>query len=217
MKTIKIILVDDQELLLKGMAAILNAQPDFEVVESVSNETRLIEIINSDERIDVLILDVNLNDNDPEILLQNIRSIRPELPILYLTIMRGIRMFHRLEKYGIQGYILKDIAYNQLFEAIRVVNENGTYFSEDISLNFEKDQSITEKSFVSVQKNILSPRELEILQLVCKEYSSADVAKRLFISTKTVDTHRQNLMIKLGVNNTVGLVKYAIKNNLIDN
>lgn len=217
MKTIKIILVDDQELLLKGMAAILNAQPDFEVVESVSNETRLIEIINSDERIDVLILDVNLNDNDPEILLQIIRSIRPQLPILYLTIMRGIRMFHRLEKYGIQGYILKDIAYNQLFEAIRVVNENGTYFSEDISLNFEKDQSITEKSFVSVQKNILSPRELEILQLVCKEYSSADVAKRLFISTKTVDTHRQNLMIKLGVNNTVGLVKYAIKNNLIDN
>ncbi|MCA0362999.1 MAG: response regulator transcription factor [Bacteroidetes bacterium] len=216
MKTINIVLVDDHELLLKGMASVLSTQADFNVTGIFTNGDKFLDTLENNPDPDILILDVNLNENEPEVLLQHIRKIRPELPILYLTILRGSRMFHRLEKFGIQGYLLKDIAYEPLFEAIRVISKGGTYFSDDITLNFEKDQSIKEKGFLNQHKNMLSPREQEILQLICKEYSSADIAEKLYISTKTVDTHRQNLMIKLGVSNSVGLVKYAIKNNLVE-
>lgn len=216
MKPIKIVIVDDHELLLKGMSAVLSSQHDFEVISTFGDEQSLLNALENKLEIDVLILDVNLNDNDPELLLFKIRSLRPFLPVMYLTILRGIRMYHRLSKHIIQGYLLKDIEYSKLFEAVRVIASGGSYFSENIALNFEKDQSIKEKGFISTHKNMLSPREQEILHLICKENSSSEIAEKLFISAKTVDTHRQNLMIKLGVTNSIGLVKFAIKNNLIE-
>jgi two-component system, NarL family, response regulator NreC len=208
---IRICIVDDHELLLNGMASILSNQPDFTVTNTFTGGYDLLE---SRFDFNLLILDVNLKDIDTEELLKKVRNRYPKMPILYLTILRGQRIFHKLEKHHIQGYILKDIAYEELFDAIRVVANGGTYFSKDIALDFEKDQSIHEKAFVN-QSVTLSPREAEILKMICDEYSSSQIADKLFISSKTVDTHRQNLMIKLGVNNTVGLVKYAFQNQLL--
>lgn len=208
---IEICLVDDHELLLNGMASILSSQQDFSVKYTFTKGTQLLE---SDFNFDLLILDVNLKDIETEDLLKKVRNIHKNIPILYLTILRGQRVFHKLSKHNIQGYILKDIAYEELFEAIRTIANGGTYFTKDIALDFEKDQSIHEKAFVN-QSVTLSPREAEILKMICNEYSSSQIADKLFISSKTVDTHRQNLMIKLGVNNTVGLVKYAFQNQLL--
>ena len=207
----RICLVDDHVLLLNGMAAILSTQSDFIVSKTF---TKGLELLESDIDFDLLILDVNLKDIETEDLLKKIRTLQPHIPILYLTILRGQRIFHKLEKHHIQGYILKDIDYDELFKAIRIIVNGGTYFTKDISLDFEKDQSIHEKAFVN-QNVTLSPREMEILKLICNEYSSSQIADKLFISPKTVDTHRQNLMIKLGVNNTVGLVKYAFNNQMV--
>ncbi|MGL4630447.1 MAG: LuxR C-terminal-related transcriptional regulator [Leadbetterella sp.] len=207
----RICIVDDHELLLNGMASILNAQPDFEVSDTF---TMGLDLLESDFNFDVLILDVNLKDIDAEDLLKKVREKHASIPIIYLTILRGQRIFHRLEKYTIQGYVLKDIAYEELYDGIRKVAKGGTYFAKDISLDFEKDQSIHEGAFVN-QNISLSPREKEILRMICDEHSSAQIADKLFISAKTVDTHRQNLMIKLGVNNAVGLVKYAFQNQLL--
>ena len=208
---IEICLVDDHELLLNGMASILSSQQDFSVKYTFTKGAQLLE---SDFNFDLLILDVNLKDIETEDLLKKVRNIHKNFPILYLTILRGQRVFHKLAKHNIQGYILKDIAYEELFEAIRTIAKGGTYFTKDIALDFEKDQSIHEKAFVN-QSVTLSPREAEILKMICDEYSSSQIADKLFISSKTVDTHRQNLMIKLGVNNTVGLVKYAFQNQLL--
>lgn len=193
------------------MAAILSTQSDFSVSKTYTNGLELLE---SDFDFDLLILDVNLKDIETEDLLKKIRILQPDIPILYLTILRGQRIFHKLEKHHIQGYILKDILYEELFGAIRNVVNGGTYFTKDISLDFEKDQSIQEKAFVN-HNVTLSPRESEILKLICNEYSSSQIADKLFISPKTVDTHRQNLMIKLGVNNAIGLVKYAFQHQML--
>lgn len=207
----RICLVDDHELLLNGMAAILSTQSDFFISKTY---TKGLDLLENNFDFDLLILDVNLKDIETEDLLKKIRNSSPTIPILYLTILRGQRIFHKLEKHHIQGYILKDIDYEELFKAIRIVAKGGTYFTKDISLDFEKDQSILEKAFVN-QSITLSPRETEILKMICNEYSSSQIADKLFISPKTVDTHRQNLMIKLGVNNTVGLVKYAFQNQIV--
>lgn len=213
---IKICLVDDHELLVRGLGQIISLQNDFEVVNVCMSGQETLAFLKTNPCIDLLLLDVNLPDMEPEELLAKIREIAPNLPIMYLTILRGLRIFHRLEKYTFQGYLLKDTSYETLFEAIRTVAGGGVYFSKDIQLNFAKDQSIHEKSYVNKEAGIvLSKREKEILQLICQEYSSAQIADRLFISISTVDTHRQNIMIKLGVSNTVGLVKYAFANNLL--
>ena len=215
---IKICLVDDHELLLRGLAMIIDAQTDFEVMHTYGAGQEILDFLATNPSIDLLMLDVNLPDMEPEDLLSKIREINPSLPIIYLTILRGSRVFHRLEKFSFQGYLLKDTSYEELFEAIRVVNGGGTYYSKSLEFDFAKDQSIQENGYVNKNAGgVLSRREKEILTLVCREYSSAQIAEKLFISVSTVDTHRQNIMIKLGVNNTVGLVKYAINFNLIDN
>ncbi len=215
---IKLCLVDDHELLLRGLAVIIETQNDFKVVHTCASAQEVVDFVATAPEIDILMLDVNLPDSDPEELLTNIRSINPSLPIIYLTILRGSRTFHRLQKLVFQGYLLKDTSYDEVFQAIRTVYEGGTHYSKSIELDFSKDQSIHESSYINKQAGvILSKREKEILTLICQEYSSAQIANKLFISVSTVDTHRQNIMIKLGVSNTVGLVKYAINYKLIEN
>lgn len=213
---IKLCLVDDHELLLKGLATIIDTQEDFSVIKTCQSGNELLNWLAQTTEIDVLILDVNLPDFDTEELLIKIRKINPKIPILYLTILRGSRMFHKLRKHSFQGYLLKDTSYDILFDAIRAISNGGFYYSDDIDLNFSKDESIHESSYINKSSAVvLSNREKQILKLICEEYSSSQIAEKLFVSVSTVDTHRQNMMIKLGVNNTVGLVKYAFTYDLI--
>lgn len=212
LKHIRIAVIDDHELFRRGITRLINNIEHFSVIAEFEDGTSLTESL-LEIAVDLLLLDVQLPDTEPQELLQKIRELRPELPILYLTMMRGHRVFRKLERQGISGYILKDITLAELETAITTVANGGTYFTEDIYLN-----DTIQPSTVTTPKNkmyeLLSPREQEILILICKEYSSAAIAKLLFVSVSTVDTHRKNLMQKLGVSNTVGLVKYAIQNGI---
>jgi DNA-binding NarL/FixJ family response regulator len=166
---------------------------------------------------DVLLLDVYLPDLGEEEIIQQIRGIRPELRIIYLTLLRGTRYIHKLSKYKIQGYVLKNASLDELLTALQTVHGGGSFFSKDIHIgdrneDFRNTVTIEDKQI----DEILSKRELEVLRLICKEFSNAEIAEKLFLSVSTVETHRKNLIAKLGVNNTVGLVKFALRNNLID-
>lgn len=212
---LKIALVDDHDIFIRGLQKILEYEDDLEVVALYKSGQELIDN-GSKLAIDVLLLDVQLPDYQPEDLLKQLRLIAPNLAIIYLTLLRGTRFFHKLQKYSIQGYVLKDAPIEELTAAIRKVAAGGTYFSEKIEVVGLEDEFKNTVTYADKKVNdILSPREIEILKLVCQEYSSADIAAKLFLSVGTVDTHRKNILIKLGVNNTVGLVKYALKNNLI--
>lgn len=213
-KLVRIVLVDDHELFLRGIERLLEGQPDIRIVSTYKDGTSLLRDL-PDLDIDLLLLDLQLPDMEPENLLKAIIKIRPELPILYLTMMRGARIFRRLEKYPIGGYILKDASLDELCKAIKLVSSGENYYSRDVSLHHEnKANTVTlPKERLS---ELISPREKEVLQLICKEYSSAEIAKQLYVSTSTIDTHRKNMLLKLGVQNTVGLVKFAIKNGLFD-
>ncbi|RYF93634.1 MAG: response regulator transcription factor, partial [Chitinophagaceae bacterium] len=167
--------------------------------------------------IDVLLLDVHLGDINEEDLIKEIRIIRPDLKIIYLTMMRGTRFIHKLSKHGIQGYVLKNASIGELKTAIIAVAGGGEYYSKEINIaDAEQDFRFTITLDDRKVDEILSKREIEILTLICKEFSNADIAARLFLSISTVETHRKNLIAKLGVNNTVGLVKFALKNKLIE-
>lgn len=212
---IKLFITEDQEMYLEGLTLLLKRKNDIVITGTAANGNELLASLPSLTGV-ILLLDVHLPDMDEEILLKEIRKVNPSQKIIYLTLMRGTRFIHKLMKHGIQGYVLKNAALEELYEAIKIVNEGGTYFSKEIDVISENDFRSTITIEESKVNQILSKREIEVLKLVCKEYSNSDIAEKLFLSVSTVETHRKNLIAKLGVHNTVGLVKYALKNNLID-
>ena len=213
---IRVFITDDHEIYLEGLALLLGKQDGIEVIGTATTGKGLLDQVQNLQA-DVLLLDVYLPDLGEEEILQQIRAARPELRIIYLTLLRGTRYIHKLSKYNIQGYVLKNASLDELMQALKVVNDGGTFFSKDIHIG-DRDEDFRNTITIEDKQidEILSRRELEVLRLICKEYSNAEIAEKLFLSVSTVETHRKNLIAKLGVNNTVGLVKFALRNNLID-
>ena len=213
---IRVFITDDHEIYLEGLSLLLGKQEGIEVIGTATSGKELLEQVR-DLQADILLLDVYLPDLGEEEILQQIRSLRPDLRIIYLTLLRGTRYIHKLSKYNIQGYILKNASLDELLQALRTVCDGGSYFSKDIHIG-DRDEDFRNTITIEDKQidEILSRRELEVLRLICKEYSNAEIADKLYLSVSTVETHRKNLIAKLGVNNTVGLVKFALRNNLID-
>jgi two-component system response regulator NreC len=213
---IRVFITDDHEIYLEGLTLLLGKQEGIEVIGTATTGKELLGQV-QDLQADILLLDVYLPDLGEEELLQQIRAARPDLRIIYLTLLRGTRYIHKLSKYNIQGYVLKNASLDELLQALRVVQDGGSYFSKDIHIG-DRDEDFRNTITIEDKQidEILSRRELEVLRLICKEYSNAEIADKLFLSVSTVETHRKNLIAKLGVNNTVGLVKFALRNNLID-
>lgn len=212
MKT-KIYILDDHEIFLNGLVKLL--EDTFEIKGSFTKSEDLLQALTI-ETVEVLVLDVQLPEISAEDLLQRIRADFPTQKIIYLTLLRGTRMIQKLQKFGIQGYVLKNAPTEELLKGIKAVADGQTYFSKEIdSINNDNDLKNTLTFPGNKVEDILSPREVEILKLVCEEMSSSEIAAKLFLSVSTVDTHRKNILIKLGVSNTVGLVKYALKHQLL--
>jgi two-component system response regulator NreC len=214
---IRVFITDDHEIYLEGLALLLSRQEGIEVIGTATSGKELLGRVQQGLPADILLLDVYLPDISEEELVQQIRATHPDLRIIYLTLLRGTRYVHKLAKYNIQGYILKNASLEELLGALRAVQDGGSYFSKDIHIG-DRDEDFRNTITIEDKQidEILSRRELEVLRLICKEYSNAEIADKLFLSVSTVETHRKNLIAKLGVNNTVGLVKFALRNNLTD-
>ncbi len=212
----RVYITDDHEMYLEGLSLLLQKQTELEVTGTSSNAADLLNLLPTMSPEDILLLDVNLPDMEEEELIRKIRELRPKQKVIYLTLIRGTRYVHKLLKYQIQGYVLKNASVEELLAAIDTVHKGGQYFSKEIDILSDGDFRNTLTIEDRKVGEILSKREVEVLKLVCKEFSNAEIAQKLFLSISTVETHRKNLIAKLGVQNTVGLVKFAIRNNLID-
>ncbi len=212
---IKVFIVEDHEMYLEGLALLLKKQNDINVMGTASTGGMLLRQLPS-LNADILLLDVHLPDIGEEELLMEIRTNQPNQKVIYLTLMRGTRYIHKLIRHNIQGYILKNAPVEELMNAIREVDRGGTYFSKEIDILSENDFRATLTLEEKKAGDILSKREMEILTLICKEFSNGEIAEKLFLSVSTIETHRKNIISKLGVNNTVGLVRFALKNKLIE-
>ncbi len=202
---------------LEGLTLLLEKYPGFEVEGSSRDGKHFLEALPQLDEDIILLLDVHLPDTEPEELMIRVRELKPRMRIIFLTLMRGTRFIHKLMKYNIQGYILKSASIEELMEAMRIVYNGGTFYSKDIDISIKEDDA---RSTIIIDSrkidDILTRREQEILQLICKEFSNSEIADRLFLSVGTVETHRKRIISKLGVNNTVGLVKFAIRHGLIN-
>ncbi len=214
---VKVYIVEDHEMYLEGLTLLLGKYPDIEVTGSSRDGKSFLQALPSLSEDLILLLDVHLPDTEPEELMIKVREAHPKMRIIFLTLMRGTRFIHKLMKYNIQGYILKSAPIEELIQAIKIVAEGGTFFTKDIDIIAKTDDA---RNMVTIDSrkvdDILTKREQEILQLVCKEFSNAEIAEKLFLSIGTVETHRKRIIAKLGVNNTVGLVKFAVRHGLIN-
>jgi two-component system, NarL family, response regulator NreC len=216
---IKILLADDHSLYLDGIELLLKKNNSFEILAKANTGKTAIEMAKQFSSLaDIMLLDLHLPDLNAVEILTEIRKFTNTLKVVILTHQKGNRYLPKLKKLGISGYILKNIETNNFTNALEIINNNGAFYSEGIT-DITKDEDVYIKSSVIIFNEtkdiILSEREKEILVMVCNEMSSSEIAKKIFLSTGTIDTHRKNIMMKLGVTNSVGLVKYALKNRLI--
>ena len=214
---IKIHLADDHQVLIDGMLAVLNTNSKFEVVGHSLNGVDLVDTVKKNKA-EILVMDINMPEKDGIEVLKEFSEKGYTCRVIILSSYDDVKLIKEVLKLGASGYLSKQCAGESILEAIEVVSTGKDYFSENIqdkilsSFSGHATNNTTKEFQLS---NILTERELEILKLISLELSGKEIGEKLFISSHTVETHRKNLIKKLNVKNTIGLVKYAIKNNLI--
>jgi len=209
---IKILIADDHEIVHDGLRLLLRNHPEYEIVHTCLNGKAALEYLVQNP-VDIIISDISMPIMDGIELTSQVKRLYPDTKVLVLTVHHDDETVRSILAVEAEGYILKNTGTKKLVEALSSVAAGDTYYSQEIVSIIIKGLSAADKKVVAVAQ--LSPRELEILQLVVDELTTNAIAEKLFLSPKTIDTHRKNILKKTGVKSIVGLIKYAIQNELV--
>ena len=212
---IKVLIADDHKVFRDGIISILEGEEDIEVVGEAGNGREVMELLTKVQP-DVILMDISMGDAGGIEASGLIQKQFPKIKILALSMHHESTYIVKMLEAGAKGYLLKDAGGKEMIRAIRVVNEGNTYYSGEVSAAIIEHLTKGTKPKEKKEGIPLSKRELEVLQLIAEEFTNPEIAEKLFISIRTVDTHRRNLIEKLAVKNTAGLVKYAIRNGIIE-
>lgn len=207
---IKIILVDDHKIVLNGIQEALHDATDIDVVATALNGHRLLEMLETQQNVDIIILDINLPDIDGMELCKKIKKRNSNIGVIGLTTFSQASFIAEMLRNGADGYLFKNTSEQELLQAIRTVHNGDQYLSKEVNQKLvmrAMSKKASDKSFIPK----LTRRENEVLQLIIAENTNQEIADELFLSVSTVETHRMNLCSKLDARNTAGLVKNAIK------
>lgn len=210
MNEIKIIIADDHELFRNGLAELLRKHDDINIVKSVADGIELMQLVNASFDADIVLLDITMPHMDGFQVLKELQALNSNIKPIVISMHNDGNYIAKCAKMGAYGYLLKNTDESELILAIRSVNKGKKYFSAEISekmINFMSTQSISE--------NVLSNKETEVLGLIAKGLTTKEIAAQLFVSSRTIETHRANILKKLEVKNTAELIKKAAKMNLI--
>ncbi|MEO7263296.1 MAG: response regulator transcription factor [Ferruginibacter sp.] len=211
-RTYKLLVVDDHQLMIDGLCGILKDEKLIETIHTALNGQEAIEMVRQ-YAIDCVLMDINmplLNGMDAT---KIIKQQNPEVKIIIISMLSDTPVVIKLLKAGADGFILKNTGREEMLRAIEKVMNNEKYVSHELTMNMYQHLG-TPKGDVS-SDNHLTHRETEIICLIADGMTNQQIAERLFISVHTVDTHRKNMLSKLGLKNTAALVKYASDNKLL--
>lgn len=213
---IRVYLADDHQMLIEGMKAVIKTNSDFEVVGFSLNGVNLIEQA-IDAQTDILVMDINMPEKDGLQVLEELSKSEMYFKVIVLSSYDDLKLVREVMKLGAKGYLTKQCVAESIVESLYEVQNGEEYFCRTMREKiFESFSRKEENSDVEISPTIiLTEREFVIIKLIALEYSGKEISEKLFISTNTVETHRKNLLKKLNVKGSIGLVKYAIKNNLI--
>ncbi|GAA4339823.1 response regulator transcription factor [Mucilaginibacter gynuensis] len=217
MATINVAIVDDQNLFRQSLALLVNTVADFKLVaEAEHGQDFLDKLAALDEQVDVAIIDMDMPDMNGIELNRILHEQYPGLKVVILSVHVHERLITQMVAAGAAAYLAKNCNKDELILAINTVHTAGFYFNANVLKaikNSENHKFQIQKNFNTIPIK-LTEREKQLLELICKEYSNAEIATALYLSVRTVEGHRNNLILKTGCRNTAGLVLFAIKHNL---
>jgi two-component system, NarL family, nitrate/nitrite response regulator NarL len=202
---IKLFLVDDHKIFVRGVASLLNSEANIEVIGFASSGQETLDFIEKKEP-ELIITDVQMPGMDGIELTRRIKENYPDIEVIGLSMLDKPEVIKELIAAGADGYLLKDIEKSELILAISEVHAGRIYYSGSIAQSLMKSLS---------NKELLTKREKEIIGLITLENTNAQIADKLFISERTVESHRKNIFRKTNVKSIVGLIKYAYDNKLV--
>jgi len=210
---VRIILADDHKIMREGLRALLAKQKEIEVIAEADSGRGVIELC-SQLHPDVVVIDISMPDLNGIDAARQITRQAPDIKVIALSMHSDKKYVKEMLAAGASGYLLKDAAFEELGMAIATVLKNKTYLSPQITDTVVKDYVNINVPRDSIASTALSAREREVLQLIAEGKSTRDIAATLYVSVKTIETHRKQLMDKLGINSIAELTKYAIREGL---
>jgi len=209
-------IVDDHDIFRDGVSALMDDLKDISLSQNLSSAEELLSYLEVTTQFpDVILMDISMKEMNGIKATEFVRKHYPEIKIVILSMHDESKYVFSALEAGADGYVLKDRGFNELVEAVEAVSDNKTYFSQEISTVITRNFKNWDTAKKNSKTNLLTKRELEVLQLIAEENTNGEIAQALFISIRTVDTHRRNLLEKLSKKNTAGLVRYAIEIGLI--
>ncbi|BDX39131.1 DNA-binding response regulator [Tenuifilaceae bacterium CYCD] len=210
---VRLFLVDDHQMFIDGIKALLRNEKRFKIVDEALDGSIALEKIKNTP-IDIMITDISMPGMSGTELTRTVKKEYPQIKILVLTMYNDQDVANEILMSEAEGFILKNTGKKELVAALTSIADDGTFYSREVLTNLmikvKKDKRTEEET------HNLTERELEILQLICEELSSEQIAEKLFISKRTVDTHRQHIYEKTKCKTIISLIKFALRNNLVN-
>lgn len=210
---IRLFLVDDHNLFLNGLKSLLSQLPYYLIAGEAHNGLEFLEHYKSAAP-DVVLMDISMPKMDGIEASRRALEKTPDLKIITLSMYGDQEYYTKMVELGVRGFVLKDSELQEVDEAIRTVCEGGNYFSEQLLRGLVVARK--GNSLEANKDDALSDRELEVLIEICQGLSNSEIADKLFISKRTVEKHRANILLKSGCKNTASLVVFAIRNHLVE-
>jgi DNA-binding NarL/FixJ family response regulator len=211
----RILLADDHEVVRSGLRMVLDSVPDLEVVAEAGDGAEAVERALAED-VDLAVLDVSMPRMTGLQAALELTRRQPEMRVLMLSMHDDERYFFAALKAGASGYVLKSVANQDLIEACRAAMRGEPFLYPAAVTALIRDYLERASSGEETPEDPLSPRELEVVKLIAEGNTSEEIAGQLFISKKTVDRHRANMLEKLGMRNRVELTRYAIRRGLVE-
>jgi DNA-binding NarL/FixJ family response regulator len=204
----KVLLVDDHRILLDGLKFLIQNQPGVDEVDTANTVEEALANVRSVIP-DLIISDISIPEIGGIAFAQKVKTLFPQVKLIFLSMHEEPYRVKEALSTGAEGYVLKKAAHQELLKAIREVSEGGMYFSSEIQKILIRRMRFPE------DERILTDREKEVLSLIFEEFSNKEIGEKLSISERTVETHRKNIYQKTKTNTLVGLLKFALENNLV--
>jgi DNA-binding NarL/FixJ family response regulator len=218
MNKISIYIIDDHKLFVEGIKALLSDEPEFEITGYSLSAKDFLDCMDEIDA-QVYLMDINMPDITGIELAGILLQKKPEAKILALTMYDEFEFVEKMIKSGVRGYILKTANLEELSLAIKTISSGYKFFGNEIqNIVFNKYGGLQElyENRKREEENVnITPREKEIISLIAKEFTTQEIAEKLFISVRTVETHRKNIISKTKTKSVVGLIKYAVKHGVI--
>jgi DNA-binding NarL/FixJ family response regulator len=213
----KVFIVDDHKIFREGLVFMISRMKGFEVVGEASNGKALLDLID-DMEVDIVIMDIAMPGIDGITATTKLLEKHPDIKVIALTMFSDEEYYYKMIQAGVTGYILKESGKEELATALNTVITGENYFSQKILHNIIVNMNNV-KTFKKGDKKEdikLTRRETEVLTLICQGLSNAEISDKLCLSLRTIEGHKSNLFSKIGVKNSISLVMFALKNQLVD-